>query len=52
MIEGIGRVASFVYLGDELDSGRGCLSAVMARVRVGWRKFRELSGVCVGRGGQ
>ena len=24
VIEGIGRVASFVYLGDELDSGGGC----------------------------
>ena len=48
VIDGVGRVASFEYLGDELDSGGGCLSAVTARVCVGWRKFRELSGVLCG----
>ena len=42
--DGIERVASFVYLGDKLNADRGCLSAVMARVHVGWMKFRELSG--------
>ena len=49
VIEGIGRVAIFLYLGDELDSGGGCLSAMTARVRVGCRKFRELSAVLCGR---
>ena len=49
VIDGIGRVASFVYLGDELDAGGGCLNAVTARVRVGWKKFRELSAVLCGR---
>lgn len=47
--DGIERVESFVYLGDKLNAGGGCLSAVMARVRVGWMKFRELSGVLCGR---
>ena len=49
VIDGIGRVASFVYLGDELDAGGGCLNAVTARIRVGWKKFRELSAVLCGR---
>ena len=49
VIDDVGRVESFVYLGDELDAGGGCLSAVTARVRVGWRKFRELSGVLCGK---
>ena len=26
VIDGIGRVASFVYLGNELDTGVGCFS--------------------------
>ncbi len=43
------RVESFVYLGDKLNAGGGCLSAITARVRVGWTKFRELSGVLCGR---
>ena len=47
--DGIERVESFVYLGDKLNAGGGCLSAVTARVRVGWMKFRDLSGVLCGR---
>lgn len=47
--DGIERVESFVYLGDKLNADGGCLSAVTARVRVGWMKFRELSGVLCGR---
>ena len=47
--DGIERVESFVYLGDKLNAGGGCLSAVTARVRVGWMKFKELSGVLRGR---
>ena len=37
------RVDSFVYSGNKLNAGGGCLSAMTARVRVGWMKFRELS---------
>ena len=36
-----------MYLESKLNAGRGCLSAVTARVSVGWMKFRELSGYCV-----
>ena len=38
-----------MYLGDKLNVGGGCLSVVMARVHVGWMKFRELSRVLYGR---
>ena len=47
--DGIEKVKSFVYLGDKLNAGGGCLSAVTARVCVGWVKFRELSGMLCGR---
>ena len=49
MNEGIDRVESFVYLGDKLNAGGGCLNAVTSRVRVGWMKFRELNGVLCGK---
>jgi len=49
MKDGIERVESFVYLGDKLNACGGCLSAVTARVRAGWKKFRELSAVLCGR---
>jgi len=48
VIDGIGRVVSFVYLGDGLDAGGGCMNAVTLRTRVGWRKFKELSAVLCG----
>ena len=35
MKDGIERVESFVYLGDKLNAGGGCLSAVTSRVRAG-----------------
>ena len=40
------KVSSFVYLGDKLHAARGCGSAVVVRVRVGWMKLRQLSVVC------
>mgnify|MGYP003401710716 FL=1 len=49
MDDGIERVRSFVYLGDKLNAGGGCLSAVTARIRAGWKKFKELSGVLCGK---
>ena len=49
MNDGIEIVVNCVYLGDKLNAGGGCLSAVTARVRVGWMKFRELNGVLCGR---
>ena len=36
-------VKTFCYLGDTLDAKGGADSAIKARIRSGWRKFRELS---------
>ena len=41
LCDGVETVDSFCYLGDRLDSHGGCESAVTARMRLGWRKFRE-----------
>ena len=35
-------VSSFCYLGDMLSAGRGCEIAVTTRVKMAWKKFREL----------
>ena len=35
-------VNSFCYLGDQINSGGGCTESIAARVRTGWKKFREL----------
>lgn len=37
------RVRQFCYLGDTLNADGGAHSAVTARVRCAWKKFRELS---------
>ena len=34
-------VKSFCYLGDRMDACGGCETAVTARTRIGWMKFRE-----------
>ena len=34
-----------VYLGDTLNDAGGVEKAVAARVRVAWKKFRELGGI-------
>jgi hypothetical protein len=49
MGDGRERVRNFVCLGDKLNAGGGCLSAVAARIRADWKKFKELSGVMFGR---
>ena len=35
-------VASFCYLGDMLSAGGGCEITVTTRVKIAWKKFREL----------
>ena len=35
------RLKGFCYLGDRLNASGGCETAVTARVRIGWMKFRE-----------
>ena len=34
-------VSEFIYLGDRVSAGGGCLAAVAARRRCGWVKPRE-----------
>jgi len=41
--EEYGSEEKFCYLGDMLDANGGVESAVTARIRRGWQKFRELS---------
>jgi len=49
MGDGVEKVNSFVYLGDCVSSEGGCRRAVTMRVRAGWNKFRNLSGVLCGK---
>ena len=41
--EKYGVVTSFCYLGDTLDGSGGADASTSARIRSGWKKFRELS---------
>ena len=34
-------VKDFCYFGDRLNATGGCETAVTARIRIGWMKFRE-----------
>ena len=34
-------VNGFCYLGDKVNASGGCETAVTARARIGWAKFRE-----------
>ena len=42
-------VDKFCYLGDMLSQG-GCEHAILKRIQTGWLKFRELSGLLIGKG--
>ncbi len=42
-------VDSFCYLGDKLESGGGCVRAIIARCGVAWGKFRQLRPVLTSR---
>ena len=44
------KVDNFCYLGDMLDADGGCDSAVIARVRSAWKKFREYLPILSGKG--
>jgi len=44
------KVDKFCYLGDTLDADGGCDSAVTARVRSAWKKFREYLAILTGKG--
>ena len=42
-------VDKLCYLGDMLSQG-GCEHAILKRIQTGWLKFRELSGLLIGKG--
>ena len=42
-------VDKLCYLGDMLSQG-GCEHAILKRIQTGWLKFRELSGLFIGKG--
>ena len=42
-------VKGFCYLGDRLNASGGCETAVTARIRIGWMKFRECGELLLGR---
>ena len=44
------KVDKCCYLGDMLDADGGCDSAVTARVRSAWKKFREYLPILTGKG--
>ena len=45
------EVEKFCYLGDMISCYGGAFEAVSARIGSAWKKFRELSGVLVGKQG-
>ena len=49
LCDGVENVKGFCYLGDRLNASGGSESAVTARVRIGWSKFRECHEVLCGR---
>ena len=49
LCDGVETVSKFTYLGDRLNATGGCETAVAARSRIGWMKFRECSEILKGR---
>ena len=47
--DGVETVSKFTYLGDRLNATGGCETAVTARSRIDWMKFRECSEILKGR---
>ena len=43
-------VDKLCYLGDMLSQEGGCEHAILKRMQTGWLKFRELSGLLIGKG--
>ena len=43
-------VDKFCYLSDMLSQEGGCEHAILKRIQTGWLKFRELSGLLIGKG--
>ena len=49
LCDGVKTVSKFTNLGDRLNATGGCETAVTARSRIGWMKFRECSEIPKGR---
>ena len=49
LCDGVETANKFTYLGDRLNATGGCETAVRARSRIGWMKFRECSAILKGR---
>ena len=49
LCDGVETVSKLTYLGDRLNAAGGCETAVTARSRIGWMKFRECSKILKGR---
>ena len=49
LCDGVETVSKFTYLGDSLNATGGYKTAVTARSRIGWIKFRECSKILKGR---
>ena len=47
--DGVETVSKFSYLGDRLNATGGCKTAVTARSKIGWMRFRECSEILKGR---
>ena len=49
LCDGVETLSKFTYLGDRLNATGWCETAVTARSRIGWMKFRECSEILKGR---
>ena len=47
MCDKVETVKGFCYLGNRLNANGGCEAAVTARIRLGWKEFREYGGYCL-----
>ena len=45
-----GIVDKLYYLGDMLSQDGDCKHAILKRIQTGWLKFKELSGLLIGKG--
>ena len=49
MCDEVQTVMGLCYLNDRLNASRGCEAAVIAKTRVGWKKFRECGEILFGK---
>ena len=49
LCDGVETVTKFAYLGDKLNATGGCETAITAKTRIGWMKFRKCSEILKGK---